>query len=72
MPAWIIGWILGIVTSLPECVSFYDIFRLEKSRGRLHLRDDTQQGLDALVSSNMCNLGVILPVGLLVYLLVKG
>jgi Ca2+/Na+ antiporter len=71
IPTWVIGWILGLVTSLPEAVSFCEIYRLEKARGRLHLRHDTQQGLDALVASNMSNLGIILPAGMLIYLLFR-
>ncbi|GAG25309.1 unnamed protein product, partial [marine sediment metagenome] len=66
-----IGWILGFITSLPELTSFFEIYRLEKKNGRLHLLDDTQEALDALVSSNMSNLGVILPIGIIVYSLIR-
>ncbi|MDJ0781417.1 MAG: hypothetical protein QNJ22_05565 [Desulfosarcinaceae bacterium] len=71
MPSWIVGWVLGFITSLPEAVSFFEIFRLEKQRGRLHRIDDAQQGLDALVASNMSNLGLILPAGMGVYVLAQ-
>ena len=69
-PAWLIGWILGLITSLPELTSFFEIYRLSKKSGRLDLLQDTQEGLDALVASNMSNLGVILPVGMIVFCLV--
>ncbi|MFP4521119.1 MAG: hypothetical protein ACLFQK_03150 [Fibrobacterota bacterium] len=68
MPTWIIGWILGFVTSTPEMASFFEVFRLKKKQGSIKLPDDTQQALDALVASNMSNLGIILPLGMLVYL----
>lgn len=71
IPSWLVGWILGFVTSIPEMTSFFEIYRLEKRRGRLHLLHDTQEGLDALVASNMANLGIILPVGTLIYLWVQ-
>lgn len=67
MPAWLVGSILGFVTSIPELTSFFEIYRLEKKRKRLHLLDDTQQALDALVASNMSNLGIILPIGMIIY-----
>ena len=68
LPAWLIGWILGMITSVPELTSFFDIYRLSRSRGKLHLTRDTQECMDALVASNMSNLGIILPVGALVFL----
>ncbi len=68
-PSWLIGWILGFITSIPELTSFFEIYRLEKKKGRLDLFDDTQEALDALVSSNMSNLGIILPIGMLIYFL---
>jgi Ca2+/Na+ antiporter len=61
MPSWLVGWILGLITSIPEMASFFEIFRLYKKRGRLGTTGDTQEALDALVASNMSNLGVILP-----------
>jgi hypothetical protein len=33
---------------------------------------DTQEALDALVASNIANLGLILPIGMIVFLLVSG
>ncbi len=65
--AWLVGWILGFITSIPELTSFFEIYRLEKKKKRLHLISDTQQALDALVASNTSNLGIILPVGMIIY-----
>ncbi|MBN1673426.1 MAG: hypothetical protein JXR37_20440 [Kiritimatiellae bacterium] len=70
-PAWCVGWILGFITSIPELTSFFEIYRLHKKRKSLHLLLDTQEGLDALVASNMCNLGLILPIGMFVYAWVR-
>lgn len=70
-PAWLIGWILGLITSIPELTSFFEIYRLEKKRGKLDLLDDTQEALDALVASNMSNLGIILPIGMIIYSLLR-
>ena len=71
MPIWLVGWILGLITSIPELTSFFEIYRLSKKKGTLESSDrDTQEALDALVASNMANLGIILPVGIIVYSLV--
>lgn len=67
IPAWAIGWILGLITSLPELTSFFEIFRIHKKRGTLHLSNDMQEALDALVASNCSNLGIILPIGLIIF-----
>jgi Ca2+/Na+ antiporter len=67
IPPWLVGWILGVITSLPELASFFEVYRLAKSRGRLEQLDDTQSALDALVASNMSNLGIILPTGIIVF-----
>ncbi|MBN1351440.1 hypothetical protein JXJ21_18630 [candidate division KSB1 bacterium] len=67
IPAWLIGWILGVITSIPELTSFFEIYSLHKKRGTLHYISDTQEALDALVFSNMSNLGLILPVGMLIF-----
>ncbi len=69
IPAWTIGWILGFITSLPELTSFFEIFHLHKIRGTLHLKDDMQEALDTLVASNCSNLGIILPIGLIIFTL---
>ena len=66
VPALLVGWISGFITSIPEMASFFEIYRREKHHGRHHLLDDTQVALDTLVSSNMSNLGIILPIGIMV------
>lgn len=70
--SWLVGWLLGIVTSIPEMTSFFEIYRLHKKAGSIEGIADTQENLDALVASNMSNLGIILPVGVLVYTLQHG
>jgi Ca2+/Na+ antiporter len=71
-PAWLVGWILGLVTSVPEMSSFFLIYRSHRQRGTGELTDDTQEALDALVASNMCNLGIILPCGAALFWLVSS
>jgi len=66
VPAWMIGWILGLISSIPEMSGFIEIYRKYKKAGSLRGIDDTQEALDALVASNMCNLCVILPFGILI------
>ena len=63
------GWILGFVTSIPECVSFFAVFAASSQAGRLEDLNDTQEALDNLTGSNMANVGFVYPVGLLAYLL---
>ncbi len=62
------GWILGVVTSIPEMVSFFAIYSTANREGNLHRLDDTQESLDNLTGSNMSNVGVVYPLGLLAYL----
>jgi Ca2+/Na+ antiporter len=69
IPGWMIGWILGFITSIPELASFFEIFRISKTKGKLTLLEDTQEALDALVASNMSNLGIILPGGMFLFAL---
>jgi hypothetical protein len=64
--AWVIGWLLGFVSSIPEMSGFVEVYRKHKRKGTLGGIDDTQEALDALVASNMCNLGVVLPVGIFI------
>jgi cation:H+ antiporter len=71
IPGWQVGWILGFVTSVPEMGSFFFIYRQHRQQGKLALTDDSQEALDALVASNMSNLGIILPIGVFVYMLVS-
>lgn len=67
MSQWAVGWILGLLTSLPELTSFFTVFGDAKARGE---RSDAsmQANLDNLVASNMSNLGVIFPIGIVVFL----
>lgn len=66
------GWILGFVTSIPEMVSFFAVYATARKEGRLGDLNDTQEALDNLTGSNMANVGIVYPIGLLVYLLVTG
>lgn len=68
----IAGWILGFVTSIPETVSFFAVYAASRRGGRLGDLNDTQEVLDNLAGSNMSNVGVVYPVGLLVFLLVSS
>jgi len=65
----IAGWILGTVTSIPEMVSFFSVYATAAREGKLQNLDDTQEALDNLTGSNMANVGVVYPVGLLAFLL---
>jgi Ca2+/Na+ antiporter len=71
VPAWAVGWILGLVTSVCELASFIEIYRVHKPKDSPEHIKDTQEALDALVASNVSNLGLILPIGMLVYLIVS-
>lgn len=68
----IAGWILGVVTSIPEMVSFFAVYAASHREGRLNDLNDTQEVLDNLAGSNMANVGIIYPLGLLVFLLVAS
>jgi len=63
------GWILGVVTSIPEMVSFFSVYAAAAREGKLQDLNDTQEALDNLTGSNMANVGVVYPVGLLAFLL---
>ena len=63
------GWILGVVTSILEMVSFFAVYAAESREGKLRDLDDTQEALDNLTGSNMANVGVVYPIGLLAFLL---
>lgn len=69
MPAALAGWILGVVTSLPEMVTFFAVYATAQRAGRLGGLEDTQEVLDNLTSSNMANVGLIYPTGLAIYLI---
>ena len=64
----IAGWILGFVTSIPEMVSFFAVYSAAKRNGKLHELNDTQEALDNLTGSNMANVGIVYPLGLLAFL----
>ena len=65
----IAGWILGVVTSIPEMVSFFAVYGAAKREGKLRGLNDTQEALDNLTSSHMANVGIAYPMGLLAFLL---
>ena len=71
VPAWAVGWILGLVTSVCELASFIEIYRIHKPKDSPSHIKDTQEALDALVASNISNLGLILPMGMIIYLIVS-
>ena len=68
----IAGWILGLMTSLPEMVTFFAVYATARKEGKLAGLEDTQEALDNLAASNMANTGLIYPVGLAIFLLVAG
>ncbi len=65
----IAGWILGFVTSIPEMVTFFAIYAAAKRSGTIDLNSDTQEALDNLTGSNMANVGIVYPIGLLAFLI---
>lgn len=67
MPAWLVGCCLGLVTSLPELTAFFELYARSTGQGETHKLDATQANLDTLVSSNMSNIGLIYPLGLVVF-----
>jgi Ca2+/Na+ antiporter len=62
------GWILGFATSIPEMVTFFAIYATARRHGNLRSLEDTQESLDNLTGSNMSNVGVVYPLGLLAFL----
>ncbi len=68
----IAGWILGFTSSLPEVITFFSVYGRARAAGKLESLADTQEVLDNLTASNMANVGVVYPVGLLVYLIVAA
>jgi Ca2+/Na+ antiporter len=67
----IAGWILGVVTSIPELVSFFAIYAASKRAGKSQSLNDTQEALDNLTGSNMANVSIVYPFGLTAYLLAQ-
>jgi len=68
----IAGWILGVVTSIPEMVSFFAVYGAAKREGKLKDLNDTKEALDNLTGSNMSNVGIVYPIGLLAFLLASS
>ena len=62
------GWLLGFTSSLPEMVTFFSVYGASRAAGEIEGLEDTQEVLDNLTASNMANVGLIYPIGLLVYL----
>ncbi len=62
------GWLLGFATSIPEMVTFFAIYATARREGNLRSLEDTQESLDNLTGSNMSNVGVVYPLGLLAFL----
>jgi Ca2+/Na+ antiporter len=69
IPAWAIGWILGFISSVSELTSFIEIYKIHEPKRRKGYIKDTQEAIDALVTSNISNVGLILPIGIIIYLL---
>jgi Ca2+/Na+ antiporter len=63
------GWILGLITSLPEAVTFFAVFSARRVFGSTDRKAQVQELLDNLAASNMSNSGLIYPIGLGIYLL---
>lgn len=71
IPAWAVGWILGLITSISELTSFVEIYDIHKHKNRTGYIKDTQEAIDALVTSNVSNIGLILPLGIIFYLILS-
>jgi Ca2+/Na+ antiporter len=69
IPAIAAGWILGVVTSLPEAVTFFTVFSERRAGGCEDGKAQIQELLDNLAASNMSNSGLIYPLGLSIFLL---
>ena len=65
----IAGWILGVVTSLPEAVTFFAVYGSARKAGNPESVEETQEVLDNLAASNMSNTSLIYPIGLSVFLI---
>jgi len=72
VPAMAAGWILGVVTSLPEGVTFFTVFSDRRAAGCSDHKSQIQELLDNLAASNMSNSTLIYPLGLSVYLVGTG
>ena len=72
VPAAGAGWILGLVTSLPEMTTFFMVYASARKSAALAKLEDTQEALDNLTFSNMSNVGLIYPLGLAIFLIVTA
>jgi len=72
VPAIAAGWILGFVTSLPEAVTFFEVFSTKRAGEDPDHKAQIQELLDNLSASNMSNSGLIYPIGLTIYLVGAG
>mgnify|MGYP001372544565 FL=1 len=71
IPVIFVGWLLGLITSLPELTTFFNVYSGAKKKGTIAGTADTQEVLDNLTGSNMSNVGIIYPIALLTFLLVS-
>jgi len=67
IPEAAVGWVLGVVTSLPEMTTFFVVFA--SARGASDGNAATQRSLDNLAASNMSNVALIYPIGIVLFLL---
>ena len=73
VPAIAAGWILGVVTSLPEAVTFFTAFSTDRVGSEASgPAEQMQELLDNLAASNMSNSGLIYPLGLALFLATTG
>ena len=70
VPQFAVGWILGLVTSLPEMTTFFAVFAAAK--GEPTAQGAAQRSLDNLAASNMSNVGLVYPIGILIFVYVAG
>jgi len=67
IPECILGIVLGVVTSLPELITFFE--------AQKHHKENTEHGVveatNNLLTSNLLNLCIIQAIGILIYTLVK-
>ena len=58
--------------SIPETVSFFAVYAASRREGKLRELNDTQEAFDNRTGSNMANVGVVYPTGLLTFLPVSS
>lgn len=72
IPVAVAGWILGVVTSLPEMVTFFAVYSTAKKEVKAEGLEDTQEVLDNLTASNVAHTGIVYPIGLAAFLIVTA